>query len=137
MNKNNLDFELQSRVRKYLEYTMTNQSNLEAESIILNKLTKTLKNEVLLDSYGKFIQKIDFFKNNFSNSSLQDIMLSLKELRLTPEEFLYYVSCYKLLLFLNYFICSKMILMITHYILLLKETLRKLELIQRMVKLKH
>ena len=92
MNKNNLNFDLQSRVRKYLDYTLTNESNLEKENIILNKLTNSLKNEVLLDSYGKYIHKIPFLKNNFSTFSLKNIILSLKELRFTPEEFIYHVK---------------------------------------------
>ena len=91
MNKNNLDFELQSRVRKYLEYIMTNESNLEGENIILNKLTNSLRDEVRLDSYGKYFDNIPFFKNNFTKSSFEKIILSLKELRLTPEEFVYHV----------------------------------------------
>lgn len=91
MKKKNLDFELQSRVRRYLEYTMKNESNLEEEQKILLKLTKSLKNEVLLESFGKYIENIPFFKNNFSKETIENIVLSLKELRFSPEEFIYRV----------------------------------------------
>ena len=91
MKKKNLDFELQSRVRRYLEYTLKNESNLEEEQKILLKLTKSLKNEVLLESFGKYIENIPFFKNNFSKETIENIVLSLKELRFSPEEFIYRV----------------------------------------------
>ncbi len=91
MKKQNLDFELQSRVRRYLEYTMKNESNLEEEQRILLKLTKSLKNEVLMESFGKYIENIKFFKNNFSKETIENIVLSLKELRFSPEEFIYRV----------------------------------------------
>ena len=93
--KNNLDFELQSRVRRYLEYTMINESNFDGETMILNSLTKSLKNEVVLQCYGKFINTIPFFSNNFSSSTREKIILSLKESRLSPEEFLYHVKIFK------------------------------------------
>ena len=92
MKKQNLDFELQSRVRRYLEYTMKNESNLEEEQKILLKLTKSLKNEVLMESFGKYIENIPFFKNNFSKETIGNIVLSLKELRFSPEEFIYRVN---------------------------------------------
>ena len=92
MKKQNLDFELQSRVRRYLEYTMKNESNLEEEQKILLKLTKSLKNEVLMESFGKYIENIPFFKINFSKETIGNIVLSLKELRFSPEEFIYRVN---------------------------------------------
>ena len=93
MKKNNLDFELQSKVRRYLEYTMKNESNIEEKNSIMNKLTKSLRTEVLLQSNGKFIEDNSFF-NILSNKSKEKVILSLKELRFSPEEFVYNVSCF-------------------------------------------
>ena len=97
MKRKTLDFELQSRVRRYLEYTMTNESNLEEENKILLKLTKSLRNEVLLEAFGKYIDNVPFFKKNFTKETLENIVLSLKELKFSPEEFIYHVIvlCYQ------------------------------------------
>ena len=62
MKKNDLNFDVQSRVRRYLEYTMKNEDNEEGLMNILNKLTKSLKSEVLFDSYGKYIDENQLFK---------------------------------------------------------------------------
>ena len=93
MNKNNLNFELKSRVRRYLEFKIKNESNLDNESCeaILKKLTTKLKNEVLLESFGKYIENIPFFKENFSKSTLEKLSLSLRELSFSPEEIIYQV----------------------------------------------
>ena len=90
MNKNNLEFELQSRVRRYLEYTMKNENNLEQMKGILNKLTKSLRNEVLFQSYGRFIKENKFF-GNFSIKTQEKIVVSLKEVKLSPEEHIHSV----------------------------------------------
>ena len=95
MRKHNVSFELQSRVRKYLEYTLKNQvSNSDGENNILNKLNSSLKKELLIESLGKFIKQIPFFKNNFSNDSIENLAFCLKKLQLSPEEFLYRVISY-------------------------------------------
>ena len=93
MKKHSLDFELQSRVRRYLEYTLKNESNIEEKNTILNKLTKSLRVEVLLQANGKFITNNKFF-NVFSNETKEKIILSLKELRYSPEEYVYRVIFY-------------------------------------------
>ena len=90
MKKKNLGFELQSRVRKYLEYTMKNEDNMENKDKILNKLTKSLKSEVLFESYGKYIHSNKFF-NNFSIKTKEKIILSLKETKYSPEEYIHSV----------------------------------------------
>ena len=79
MSKKNLNFELKSRVRRYLEYKMKNESNsdMNACNEILLKLSKKLRNEVNLESFSKYIENIPFFKNNFSQSTLEKLILSL------------------------------------------------------------
>ena len=91
MNKNNLNFELKGRVRRYLEFKIKNESNLDTQSCesILQKLTTKLKNEVLLESFGKYIENIPFFKENFSKSTLEKLSLSLRELSFSPEEIIF------------------------------------------------
>lgn len=87
MNQHSVSFELQSRVRKYIEYTVTNASHAEEEKTIMGRLNKSLKQELLMESLGKFLIDIPFFKNNFSNGSIQKIVFSLRKIQLNPEEF--------------------------------------------------
>ena len=97
MKTHNISFELQSRVRKSLEYTLKNEaSNSDQDNIIMNKLNSSLKNELLIESLGKIIKEIPFFKNNFSNSTIESLVFTLKKIQLSPEEFLY-----KVIKFLN------------------------------------
>ena len=50
-----------------------------------------MKDEILLESFGKYIQNIPFFKDNFSKSTLEKLSLSLKELSFSPEEIIFHV----------------------------------------------
>ena len=93
MNTYDVHFELQSRVRKYLEYTLKNEkNNSDSENLILSKLNKSLKNELLMESVGKFLKEIPFFSENFSNITIQRCVNSLRKLQLSPEEFLFHVK---------------------------------------------
>lgn len=92
MTSHDVDFELQSRVRKYLKYTLQNESNSSEENILLHKLNKSLKKELLMESLGKLIKGVPFFKDNFSLGTIEGIVFSLKKLQLSPEEYLYNVN---------------------------------------------
>ena len=92
MTRHKVDFEIQSRVRKYLEYTLKNESNSEEENLILSKLNKSLKEELLMESIGKFIKGISFFKDNFSQDTIEKLVFSLKKVQLSPEEMLFRVQ---------------------------------------------
>ena len=95
MRTHDVSFELQSRVTRSLEYALINGvSNLDQENTILNKLNLSLKNELLIESLGKIIKEIPFFTNNFSNSTIDNLVFSLKKIQLSPEEFLFRVNIY-------------------------------------------
>ena len=91
MTRHNVNFEIQSKVRRYLEYTSNNEPNSEEENLVLNKLNKSLKEELLMESLGKFIKEIPFFKNNFSLKTIEKIVFSLRKVQLNPEELLFRV----------------------------------------------
>ena len=93
MGKNNLNFELKSRVRRYLEFKMQNESNLDVYACqeILQKLNKNLRDEVLLESVGKYIENIPFFSQNFSKETNRKLAFSLRELSFSPEEIIFKV----------------------------------------------
>ena len=91
MYRKNIDFELQGRVRKYLEYISHQEGNSEKEGEILNKLTNKLKREVILAANGKLLYQIPFLTQNFSKTTLNELSFCLKKLRFSPEEFIYKV----------------------------------------------
>lgn len=96
MSKHGVNFELQSRVRKYLEYTLKNETNTDSENLVLKKLNKSLKNELVMESLGKFLKEIPFFRENFSVSTIEKIVFSLRKIQLNPEEFLFTV-CFSII----------------------------------------
>ena len=91
MNNYGVNFELQSRVRKYLKYNQQHETNSDAENQILNKLNKSLKKELLIESFGKLLKEIPFFKDNFSSGTIEKLSFFMRKRQLSPEEFLYYV----------------------------------------------
>ena len=94
MSNHSVNFELQSRVREYLKYTVKNESHSAGENEILQKLNKSLKKELLMDSLGKLVNGIAFFKDTFSQGTVEKIVFALKKIQLSPEEFLYNVLYY-------------------------------------------
>ena len=52
-----------------------------------------------MESLGKYLKDIPFFKNNFSQNSIEKIVFSLKKIQLNPEEFV--INVY-LLIYLLY-----------------------------------
>lgn len=91
MKSKNINFELQGRVRKYLEYIMHKEINNEKEKNILNRLTHALRKEVILESNGKFLFNTELFTKKFSSSTLQKLAFTLKQSRYSPEEYIFHV----------------------------------------------
>ena len=91
MQRNNVEFELQGRVRKYLEYISHQDSNPEKEAEVLNKLTNTLRKEVVLAANAKHLFNLPFFQRNFSAETLEELSYCLKKVRFSPEEYIYKV----------------------------------------------
>ena len=91
MQERNLPFDLQGRVRKYLEYLNHNEIDSEKLEGIFKKLTRSMKKEVLLGSNGVFLKKIPFFYKNFSNEFIEKLCFEIKLLKYSPEETIYKV----------------------------------------------
>lgn len=86
MKRNNVDFDFQFRVRKYLEHYIKEDFESEKEEQILNKLSNTIKDEYLYQIYGKKISKIPFFEKNFSKKCIVSIAKTIKKMDLSPGE---------------------------------------------------
>lgn len=91
MHKKNLSFELQGRVRKYLHYIFKKQNTDNKEKQILEKLSKALRKEVILEVNGKILLRTPFLTDNFSKEALQSLAFCLNQLTYSPEEYIYQV----------------------------------------------
>lgn len=92
MKKNNVDFDFQFRVRKYLEYCFEEENEKEQEEFIYNKLSNAIKNEYHFQMYGKKILSIPFFSKNFSKNSLLSLCKCIKKVDLAPDEIIFKVK---------------------------------------------
>ena len=95
MNSKSISFELQSKVRKYLEYIIKKDTKKQEETNILDKLNKALKKEVIMEAYGKILSQTKLFTKNFSSSTIENLSFCLKQLTFSPEEFIYKVKLLK------------------------------------------
>lgn len=92
MRKRNVDFDLQIRVRHYLEWVFKEESeSREKEKEILKPLSKNLREEVLYQVYGKRIKSIFIFDKYFTNEFLNVLSLKIREVSFVPEEIIFKV----------------------------------------------
>jgi len=91
MRKNNLDSDLQMRLREYFLYIRKeeNAEDHEKEQAILQKLSSSLQYEVILHTIGFALKKIKLFSFNFSELFLQKLVLKMKQRRYVPEDIIF------------------------------------------------
>ena len=80
MKNNKIDFDFQFRVRKYIEYIFREESDKKKEDKIFKKLSKPIKDEFFNQMYGKKLNSIAFFKQNFSADGLRAISTIMKKI---------------------------------------------------------
>lgn len=69
---------MQVRIRKYLDYVEYNkQKNYINESALLNKLSHSLKNDLIVEINGRVLNNSPFLINNFDEALLYDVTLIL------------------------------------------------------------
>ena len=91
MRSKNIPQNLQIKIRKYLEYMRNSQKqeNLENAKIVFNKLSQSLKNELLLEANGSIVKKIEVFSSNFSQNTLNSMVNIMKEENFSPGEVIF------------------------------------------------
>lgn len=93
MKRKNLDHDLQTRVRRSLEY-MVNEEEAEQflkEQKLMDKLPFSLKDEVLLQTNGKILADYPTFVKFFSEDVFRHLVRIMKRKRFTPEEIIFSV----------------------------------------------
>ena len=101
MKEKNISFDLQGRVRKYLEYVNHHEIDSDKLEGVLKKLTTSMKREVLLGSNGTFLKKIPFFSQNFSSEFIEKLCFEMKAVNYSPEEAIYKVFLNKFYIIFN------------------------------------
>ena len=88
MQRKKIKTELQMRIREYLRFIWKeeNAQNLEEEHKIIELLSSSLKEELLIEAYGSVLKKYPMFFANFSESSLKKVVNIIKDIKLIPEE---------------------------------------------------
>lgn len=92
MNEKNIDFDLQNKVRQYINGVFDQSFDvLEAESNIINKLNNSLKEELLFKANGKLLMKAPIFKN-LSQATLKKMVLIMKKVHFHPDDIIFQVK---------------------------------------------
>ena len=91
MKKKNINFDLRMRIRKYMEYIWYEEKveKLEEQSKILDKLSDSLKEELLLEANASILRHLKMFSLNFSEELLRDTVPLLREVRFTPGDIIF------------------------------------------------
>ena len=88
MKRKNVSFDLKMRVRKYMEYIWYEEKigKINEEAKIVQRLSDSLKEELLLEANGGILQNLKIFSLNFSEFFLKKTIHLLHEVRFTPGE---------------------------------------------------
>ncbi|KRX02372.1 Cyclic nucleotide-binding protein [Pseudocohnilembus persalinus] len=91
MNKKNINHSLRVKIRNYLDYI--HHENLskttKEENEVIECLSQNLREEMLKDERWNIIQKIEIFKNNFTEKNLMRVMYDMEEIVLSEGEVIY------------------------------------------------
>lgn len=87
MKRHNLEYELQMNVRKYISFLHEiNLFKFEKENEVVDQLSNSLKEEVLLKANENIVKSLSLFTHNFTESTLRRVILSMKQIRIAPGE---------------------------------------------------
>jgi hypothetical protein len=87
MRKRGLNRTLQMKVKKYLEYMFEeSKNNFKDNAFIRESLSSTLRDEMLLELYGKLIRSHKILNSNFSEPFLNKLALVFHETTFGPDD---------------------------------------------------
>ena len=88
-----LPLELQTKVKKYLEFVWTQEQkeDTESEQLIMSKLSSKLRDEMAFFTNVRYLKTVPAFKI-FSDDTLIKLAGFMKKVRFSPEEYVYRVN---------------------------------------------
>lgn len=91
-NKAALGENLKTKVKEYIQYVWTTEDkNGEKTEEIINTLPQKMRDQILLESTGKFLKSFPVLNKNFSLSLIEKIALNVKPIRYSPCDIIYKV----------------------------------------------
>lgn len=68
MTRNKINSKLQYKIKDYLNFKFSEEKNFNQheEELVINKLSKNLKNELLIESNSHILKSVSFLKEQFS-----------------------------------------------------------------------
>ena len=105
MERKKIDYTLQTKIREYLKFIWQEESmqNAEIEVDIINKLSKSLKKDLIFEAYGQLLRNTPLFFANFSEKFLGELMYEFKEVRYLPEDIIFKATIFFKILFFMMF----------------------------------
>jgi hypothetical protein len=93
MNKNNIDFVLQGKIRSYLDFDLKEASlgSSKKEQMLIERLSIPLRKELLHQANGKILMTNSLLKNNFSLDSIQKLTEQVVFQDFGPGDYVYEV----------------------------------------------
>lgn len=90
MSQKHIPLDLRVRIRKYIEFLFREEElqTVEQAHAIINKLSPSLQEELLLSANGSPLRSIGIF-SSLSENSFRQLTLSLREVTLTPGDLLF------------------------------------------------
>ncbi|CAD8162998.1 unnamed protein product [Paramecium octaurelia] len=91
MQFNEVQLSLQSRIRNYIKYFFEQENTGSKNEIdmVLNQLSNNLRQELLQDVQLRVLRQADFFRKNFTQSTVRLIADHVKFQQCTPKELIY------------------------------------------------
>ncbi|CAD8058848.1 unnamed protein product [Paramecium primaurelia] len=88
MSMNKIDFNLQVRIRNYLDYICKAEQSMIDENVsnIVSKLSERLQAELKYQLRASILESCDFIKRNFSIKFQQALVPFMEEINTIPEE---------------------------------------------------
>lgn len=91
-DKKNINYDLQMKIRKYFYFMNEHHvENSKKEFEVINKLSTSLREELLIKANGDILNSVPLFSLNFSPQTMKELILSLKKKRYYPEETIFKV----------------------------------------------
>jgi len=94
LERKKIESGLQSRIKEYLKF-IWNEKKTEhnsKEMEIIQKLNNSLREELLLESYGGIIKAFPIFYKNFSEKTLKTMVSYIEEMHFVPGDYIFYVN---------------------------------------------
>lgn len=93
MERKKIDSGLQARIQEYLKFIWAEKQmhHTKKELEIINSLSGSLREELLLESYGGILKAFPVLYEKFTEKSLKEMVSFVQEIRYVPGDYIFHV----------------------------------------------